>query len=105
MNEILEALNCLEGIEDVLWDDDFHYQKHSKLLDTIKQALLEAQREHKTLEVIKKKPCNSGLCINYLKVNKQYPNMQDYEHYCMAIREYDRVNEDEFNLLKEWVLK
>ena len=52
-------------------------------------------------EIIKKKPCNSGLCINYLKVNKHYPNMQDYEHYCMTIREVDRVNEEEFNTLKE----
>ncbi len=61
-------------------------------------------KEKEILAVIKKKPCNSGLCIHYLKVNKQYPNMQDYEHYCMTIREFDRVSEDEFNILKEWIL-
>ena len=38
-----EALKCLESIKDALWDDDFHYQRHSKLLDTIEQALLKAQ--------------------------------------------------------------
>ena len=61
-------------------------------------------KEKEILAVIKKNPCNSGLCINYLKANKHYPNMQDYEHYCMTIREFDRVNEDEFNILKEWIL-
>lgn len=61
-------------------------------------------KEKEILAVIKKKPCNSGLCINYLKANKNYPNMQDYEHYCMTIREFDRVSEDEFNILKEWIL-
>lgn len=38
-----EALKCLESIKDALWDDDFHYQRHSKLLDTIEQVLLKAQ--------------------------------------------------------------
>ena len=72
-----------------------------KEITIIKQALLKAEKEHSALEVIKKKPYNSGLCINYLETNKHYPNMQDYEHYCMTIREVDRVNEEEFNLLKE----
>lgn len=40
-----EALECLESIKDALWDDDFHYQRHSKLLDTIEKALLKAQTQ------------------------------------------------------------
>lgn len=53
------------------------------------------------LEIIKEKPFESASCINYITINKNNSNMLDYEHYCMTIRESDRVNEDEFNLLKE----
>ena len=45
-----EALKCLEVIENALWDDDFHYQRHSKLLDTIEQALLKAQEPKQYLK-------------------------------------------------------
>lgn len=48
--EYLEALECLENIKDALWDDDFHYQRHSKLLDTIEQALLNAQEPKQYLK-------------------------------------------------------
>lgn len=42
-----EALKKLDIIENVLWDSDFHYQKCSKELDTIEQALLKAQAQAK----------------------------------------------------------
>ena len=53
MNKELEALKCLDNIESALWDDDFHYQKYSKELDTIKQALLKAQEQEKENSVLK----------------------------------------------------
>ena len=68
---------------------------------TLKETLETKSKKEQAWDIVVKKPYNSGLCINYLKVNKHYPNMQDYEHYCMTIREFDRVTEEEFNTLKE----
>ena len=65
------------------------------------QPIEEVFKKDKPLEVIKEKPFESASCINYLTINKNNSNMLDYKHYCMTIRECDRVNEDEFNLLKE----
>lgn len=100
-----EALECLEALEQDIKDRTILAEdRQLKLCEIIKQALLKAQKEHEILETIKEKSSNSGLCIDYLKTNKYYPNMQDYKHYCMTIREFYRVNEETFNILKEWVL-
>ena len=53
----------------------------------------------KALEIIKKNPYNSGICIEYLKINKHNLNMLDYKHYCMTIK--DALQEGEYDLLKE----
>lgn len=59
------------------------------------------RKELTALEIIKEKPFASASTINYIKINKDNPNMLDYEHYCMTIDIKYRVNEEEFNLLKE----
>lgn len=108
----LESIDNANPIEALIKLDDIRYLvlneiddlKNKELwksyFDTIKEALLKAQNL-KALEVIKKNPYNSGICLTYLKSNSRYSKMKDYEHYCMTIRECDRVNEEEFNLLKE----
>ena len=42
-----EALRNLDIIESALWDSDFHYQKYSKELDTIKNYILKVQESEK----------------------------------------------------------
>ena len=65
----------------------------------VPQKLFERQRN--VLEIIKQEPLESGICINYININIEYPKMQDYEHYCMTIKEDKRVDENEFEILKE----
>lgn len=64
----------------------------------VPQELFEKQCN--VLEIIKQKPFESGICINYININIEYPKMQDYEHYCMAIKEDKRVDKNEFEILK-----
>ena len=88
--EPTKALECLEGIENVLWDDDFHYQRHSKLLDTIKQALIQKSKKEQAWDIVKKK----GIDIGWLT---QCETVKVYNYHCDA----ELLTEEEFNLLKE----
>ena len=51
-------------------------------LNIIKQALLKAQEQEKVLEIIKKKPIESGIAINYY-IKQQLKNniVVDYKQY------------------------
>ena len=62
-------------------------------------CLEDCWQQKKSLEIIKQKPFESGICINYININIEYPKMQDYEHYCMSIREDKRVDKNEFEIL------
>ena len=77
-----EALKCLESIEDALWDDDFHYQRHSKLLDNIEQALLKAQEPKQYLkweDLEEDRTYKVLLNGNQYELVKRY---DDYEYHC-----------------------
>ena len=81
-----EALKCLESIEDVLWDDDFHYQRHSKLLDTIEQSLIKAEKEHNSINLLMQElDCKDFAELRkyarcgYEKLNKNYLKWEDLE--------------------------
>lgn len=97
MSKELEALECLKVLEDcasVCGD-------YSHRVEPIKQALIKAQEQEKVLNVIFKKPLKSATTINYLKINQIFPDMLDYEHYCLTVKEKIRNTEEEFDLLKE----
>lgn len=64
-------------------------------------CLEDCKQQKKALEIIKQKPLESGICINYININIEYPTMLDYEHYCMTIKEDKRVDKNEFEILKE----
>lgn len=107
-----EALKCLESIEYALWDDDFHYQRHSKLLNTIEQALIKAEKEHKALEIIKEKNVSvwgfRNRVFGYQKKQNGNITINDtYEYYLNNFGCYhngfdiELLTEEEFNLLKE----
>ena len=59
------------------------------------------EQQLQALEIIKQKPLESGTCINYININIEYPKMQDYEHYCLVIREDRRIDKNEFEILSE----
>lgn len=98
-----KALNELEKVieEITISNADLRNTlKTSVLIATIKQALIKSQEQEKVLEVIWEKPFASASTINYIRINKDNPNMLNYEHYCMTIDVKYRVNEEEFDLLK-----
>lgn len=99
----IEALECLKYIENKLHGlrveceriknhrcDDVFIQEHT--FDTIKRALLKAQKEHKALEIIKEKYVNVDLlwCIS---------SLEEYNSEIMF--SYQIITEEEFNLLRE----
>ena len=65
------------------------------------ESLGRLNKQEKALSIIKEKPYECAPTINYIKINKGNPKMLNYEHYCMAVK--DKVNENEFDLLKRWL--
>ena len=98
--ETLEPSKALNGLEfickilnekriDVKW-------LFKKDYNTIKNALLKAQKDRKALEIIKEKRVACDLLTN--------PNVMDYKKYNSHCDKYDFIvplTEEEFNLLKE----
>lgn len=62
-------------------------------------CLEDCKEKLQALKIIKQKPEESGICINYINLNVKYPKMQNYEHYCMSIRDDKRVAKEEFEVL------
>ena len=102
-----EALECLEEIKSYFPFVDLGKGKEyvcEKEFNTIKQALLKSEKEHKALEIIKGKRVNVGTFIHFTKVLKK-----DYEQ-CKATNdivfcnicdtEKDFLTEEEFDILK-----
>ena len=104
MNKDLEALECLERIGaeklargELIRNDD----KVEPYLNTIKQALLKAQKEHKALEIIKEKCLNvywfkSELTLRNISYRYYVNNFGGF-HNGLVVKLLD---EEEFNLLK-----
>ena len=65
-------------------------------IETIQQALLNAEKEHKALEIIKEKECDMRWLKYCIKGNFEV------ETYKNGLPEYyEKLTEEEFNLLKE----
>ena len=75
---------------------DDNYFKALNLSNGIDELL----KDLEVLAIIKQKPLESGICMNYININIQYPKMLDYEHYCMTIKGDKRVDKNEFEILK-----
>ena len=91
-----EALECVERIGaeklargELIRNDD----KVEPYLNTIKQALIKAEKEHKALETIKEK-CVDVFRINYYITSNRIIELEEYKR--------DRnLTEEELELLKE----
>ncbi len=57
--------------------------------------------QNAALDVIKNEPFKVGNAIQFIKMYLLFPNMLDYEHYCLTIR--DSLDEKDFNTLVEWI--
>ena len=94
-----EALNGLEFICKILNEKRIDVKwLFKKDYNTIKQALLQGQKEHRALEIIKEKRVACDLLTN--------PDVMDYKKYNSHCDKYDFIvplTEEEFNLLKEVV--
>lgn len=109
MNKYFEAL------ERLAMPDELHIEECEKLgigltedYDLVEQALLKSEKEHKALEIIKKKYPNeveTMLCKDY----EQYKLRKSSQCYTVKIDWNDKplldylllLTEEEFNLLKE----
>ena len=91
-----EALECLEEIKSYFPFVDLGKGKEyvcEKEFNTIKQALLKSEKEHKALEIIKEKEVN-------MQVFNQCEDVETYNK--VYIKQKDRqLTEEQFNLLKE----
>lgn len=94
-----EALKCLESIEDALWDDDFHYQRHSKLLDNIEQALLKAQEQEKLFDdmLVFKNGCLSS-CFEYKGKQIVAMSLEEYAEFMEQEKVLETIKEKEVNM-------
>ena len=92
-----EALNDLEFICKILNEKRIDVKwLFKKDYNTIKNALLKAQKDRKALEIIKEKNVACDLLTN--------PDVMDYKKYNSHCDKYDFIvplTEEEFNLLKE----
>ena len=94
MSKALEALECLEALEqDIKCRVILAENRQLKLCSVIKQALLKAEKEHKALEIIKK---TKNIKVSF------YENGSG-KHYKI---EFDKtrnqtITEEEFETLKE----
>lgn len=105
MSKELEALECLECL--YCECEDYRSNDRVKDYETIKNYILNAQKELKALEIIKEKRVNVGTFIHLTKILKK-----DYEK-CKALNntfganicetEKEFLTQEEFNLLKEVV--
>ena len=94
MSKELEALEVLEqDIKDrVILAED----RQLKLCAVIQQALQNAEKEHKALEIINEKECDMRWFKYCIKVNSEV------ETYNNGLPEYyEKLTQEEFNLLKE----
>lgn len=94
-----EALKCLERyINNIIFAKDLINQKQQLLtnITIIKQALLNAEKEHKALEIINEKECDMRWFKYCIKVNSEV------ETYNNGLPEYyEKLTQEQFNLLKE----
>lgn len=93
-----EALKCLED----LYCEPVDYRSNDKENDyeTIKQALLKAEKEHKALEIIKEKECDMRWFKYCIKVNLEV------ETYNNGLPEYyEKLTQEEFNIIEKMVMK
>lgn len=96
-----EALECLEKVSDYLnnvYDYKEIIEEVRKDINTIKQALIKAEKEHKVLEIIKEKRVDMWHLVDLLE--------QTYEMYLAFCKseKYEEdyiLTEEEFDLLKE----
>ena len=109
--EYLESLECLEYMGKTFYVEIADaegectvYAKNFNGYDTIKQALQNAQKEHKVLEIIKGKNVNM---FGFKRDIKQLGNRFTYKYYQSNLGNYhsgfdiQELTEEEFNLLKE----
>ena len=97
--ESSEALKCLESIKDALWDDDFHYQRHSKLLDTIEQVLLKAQEQEKFFDdmLIFKNGCMTS-CFEYKGKQIVAMPLEEYDDFMKQEKALEIIEEKNVNV-------
>ena len=99
-----EALKCLEYIKSqspICYDNDGKFYVFEKEFDTIKQALLQGQKEHRALEIIKNKPQAELSCIQLGEI-KTYEEYLEYTSvWELDLYGYMLYEEEEFDLLKE----
>ena len=92
-----EALECLMYLK-------AEFRDYPSAFNSIKNALLKAQKEHKALEIIKEKNVNM---FGFKRDIKQLGNRFTYKYYQSNLGNYhsgfeiQELTEEEFNLLKE----
>ena len=99
-----EALECLEYIKSqspICYDNDGKFYEFEKEFDTIKQALLKAQKDRKALEIIKEKRVNVDLFWNDFVDNGFGYHYYLEKWYKFQSTDNKKLTEEEFNLLKE----
>ena len=89
-----EALECLDKLaKQIELDEDTDYFEIRNAHITVEQALLNAEKEHKALEIIKEKEVN-------MQVFNQCEDVETYNK--VYIKQKDRqLTQEEFNLLRE----
>ena len=88
-----KALECLKELHELAYGFDGWKIDEIVQSSYIKQALLEAQKEHKALEIIKEKEVN-------MQVFNQCEDVETYNK--VYIKQKDRqLTQEEFSLLKE----
>ena len=91
-SEALEQIKTLKGFNQVELNND---KNVNKSLNTIKQALIKAEEMKKVLEIIFEKDVDM-YSLRRCKTSEEYN-----EHF--AIDEYQKLTEEEFNLLKRYL--
>ena len=89
-----EALECLDKLaKQIELDEDTDYWEIRNANNTVEQALLNAEKEHKVFEIIKEKEVN-------MQVFNQCEDVETYNK--VYIKQKDRqLTQEEFSLLKE----
>ena len=103
----LQVMTCLDSLLDRANHDEYlqrigkkealrFLEENVKYSDIIKSALIKAEKEHKALEIIKEKECDMRWLKYCIKGNAEV------ETYNNGLPEYyEKLTEEEFNLLKE----
>ena len=100
MNEGLKALE--EFRKDNTWG--VHLFSYSNL-DIVEQALDQAEKNEKVLEILKKKRVNIGWLLISFKCYEQYQDALDNGWTIIKQVSSEPLTRTEFNLLKEWLEK